>query len=96
MARPLKNRNVTCKVTAAYFKPQGIPMRQLAAVALRHDELEALRLADFEGLYHADAARMMHISRQTFGNILKSARFKIADAMVNGKAVRIEKERADS
>lgn len=55
------------------------------------DELEAVRLADYEGLYHEDAAVKMGISRATFGRILNNARRKIADAIVNGKALKIEK-----
>jgi DNA-binding XRE family transcriptional regulator len=54
------------------------------------DELEAVRLADFEGIYQEAAAKRMNISRQTFGNIIKSAHQKIADALVNAKALRIE------
>jgi len=65
-------------------------MRLLEAVNLRVDELEAVRLADFEGLYQEAAAEKMHISRQTFGRILESAHKKIADALVNGKALSIE------
>jgi len=73
-----------------YFKPQGIPMRILEQVSLAVDELEAVRLADLQGLYHADAAERMGVSRQTFGRILDSAHQKIADALAHGKALRIE------
>lgn len=55
------------------------------------DELESVRLADYEGLYHEDAAVKMGISRATFGRILNNARRKVADAIVNGKALKIEK-----
>ncbi len=54
------------------------------------DELEALRLADFEGLYHEEAAKHMDISRATFGRIIDSARHKVAEAILQGKALRIE------
>jgi hypothetical protein len=54
------------------------------------DEFEAIRLADLEGLYQEDAAKKMKISRQTFGNIIKSSHGKLADALINGKAIRIE------
>ena len=57
---------------------------------LTFDELEAIRLADFEGLYQEQAAKKMNISRQTFGRIVESAHKKIADALVNGKALSIE------
>lgn len=53
------------------------------------DELEALRLTDLEGLYQVDAARMMNVSRQTLGRILKSAHQKVADSLINGKVLNI-------
>jgi predicted DNA-binding protein (UPF0251 family) len=65
-------------------------MRLLEVVNLTVDELEAVRLADLEGLYQEAAAEKMRISRQTFGRILESAHKKIADALVNGKALSIE------
>jgi len=73
-----------------YFKPQGIPMRILEQISLTVDEFEAVRLADLQRLYQADAAERMGISRQTFGRILDSAHQKIADALAHGKALRIE------
>lgn len=73
-----------------FFKPQGIPLSTLEKVILTDDELEAVRLADHEGLYQQDAADRMHISRQTFGRIIDAAHKKIADALVNGKALCIE------
>jgi uncharacterized protein len=63
---------------------------ELEEVYLSLDELEALRLADYEGLYHEEAAEKMTISRQTFGRILGGARRKLAEALVEGKALRIE------
>ena len=65
-------------------------MRMLQQVALTVDELEALRLADLEGLYQEQAAQQMNVSRQTFGRIVEAARKKVADALVNGKALSIE------
>jgi predicted DNA-binding protein (UPF0251 family) len=58
-------------------------------VALTLDELEALRLADLEGLYQEQAAHQMGISRQTFGNIITAARRKVADFLVNAKQLAI-------
>ena len=75
---------------ASYFKPRGIPSTQLEEVVLALDEFEAIRLADFEGLYQEDAAAKMNISRQTFGRIIESAHKKIADILINGKALKIE------
>jgi uncharacterized protein len=89
MARPMKCRKVACTVAATYFKPQGIPMRELDEVALELDEIEAIRLADLEELYQADAATKMGVSRQTFGNIIARAHKKVAMALLGGKALRI-------
>lgn len=89
MARPLKNRFIDCVPAARYFKPVGIPLRDLEEIVLGMDELEAMRLADLEGLYQVDAAEKMGVSRQTIGNILNSAHAKLADALLNGKALRI-------
>ncbi len=90
MARPQYCRKIGCEPDANYFKPRGIPASMLEEVALTLDEFEAVRLADLEGLYQEEAAARMRISRQTFGRIIESARGKIADALVNGKALRIE------
>lgn len=65
-------------------------MAALQTVNLTIDEIEAVRLADHQGLYHQDAAEKMNVSRQTFGRILDGAHKKIADALVNGKALSIE------
>jgi predicted DNA-binding protein (UPF0251 family) len=73
-----------------YYKPRGVPLSVLEQVNLTVDELEAIRLTDFEGLYQADAAEKMNISRQTLGRIIEGAHKKIADALVNGKALLIE------
>ena len=67
-----------------------MPLAVLQHINLTFDELEAIRLADFEGLYQEQAAKKMNVSRQTFGRILESAHKKIADALVNGKALSIE------
>ena len=73
-----------------YFKPRGIPMAELGEVVLTVDEFEALRLADFESMYQEEAAGQMEVSRQTFGRIIASARHKVAGALVEGKALRID------
>lgn len=90
MPRPFKCRNVNGRFPVNYYKPPGIPLRALEEVVLGVDEMEAIRLADAESLYQADAAEKMGVSRQTFGNIIKSAHQKIADALINGKAIKIE------
>lgn len=62
----------------------------LEEINLTLDELEAIRLADLDGLYQQDAAKQMNISRQTFGNIIDKAHKKIADVLLNAKALKIE------
>ena len=88
--RPKKCRKVLCKINASYFKPRGIPMRELMEVVLERDEIEALKLSHFEGVYQEDAAKQMKISRQTFGRILDSAHKKVTDAIINGKALKLK------
>jgi uncharacterized protein len=89
MTRPKYCRKIECRPGAEYFKPRGIPSSFLEEIVINLDEFEALRLADYEGLYHEQCAAMMNISRQTFGRIVVAARNKIADALVNGKALKI-------
>ena len=90
MPRPLKCRRVDSEPGVSYFKPRGIPIKALAEVILTMDEFESLRLADLEGMYQDDAAKRMDVSRQTFGNIIRSGHMKIADALVNGKSIKIK------
>jgi predicted DNA-binding protein (UPF0251 family) len=90
MPRPPKFRRVTQTPGFTYFKPQGIPMSLLDEVVLTVDEFEALRLADLQAHSHEEAATKMKISRATFGRIIEKARQTLVEAIVNGKAIRIE------
>lgn len=90
MPRPENIREIDNPPPVTWFKPTGVPMCNLEEVVLTLDEIEAIRLADAEGLYHEQVAEQMKVSRPTVGRILASARQKIADALVNGKAMRIE------
>lgn len=90
MSRPPCPRRISFSPPVSYFKPAGVPMRELDEISLGADEAEALRLADFEGLYHMDAAVQMGVSRQTFDRIVASARHKVAKTLVLGRALRIE------
>lgn len=90
MTRPKYCRKVGCEPAARCYKPEGIPLSDLKEIVITLDEFEALRLSDFEGLYQEHCAASMNISRQTFGRIIDSARKKIADALVHGKALKIE------
>lgn len=89
MARPKLKRTIRCNLSACYFKPWGIPISDLEEIILNDDEVEAIRLADLDGLFHEDAAIKMKVSRATFGRVLHSARNKIADSILNGKAIKI-------
>jgi predicted DNA-binding protein (UPF0251 family) len=88
--RPHNCRRVAGEPAASIFKPVGIPVRELEQVVMTLDEFEALRLADLDRCYQQQAAEQMHVSRPTFSRIVESARHKVADALVHGKALRIE------
>jgi len=90
MPRRPKNRWVENLPRVNRFKPAGIPLADLEEITLSVDELEAIRLKDLEGLDQEDCAVRMRISRPTFHRILVSARSKVAEALVEGKALRIE------
>ncbi len=90
MPRPKRCRRIAEEPGYRIFKPAGVPASGIEELVLGLDELEAIRLADVEGLYQEDAAAEMNVSRQTFGRILASARRKVANALVNGKALRIK------
>lgn len=90
MPRPRQCRRVGQLPQANYYKPRGVPLTMLQHIELTVDELEAVRLADLEGLYQEEAAARMNVSRQTFGRIVEAAHKKIADALVNGKALSIQ------
>lgn len=89
MPRPRKHRRICCNPSSYYFKPRGIPVRELDEIILDPDELESLRLADLLAYSHEKAAQEMKISRATFGRIVESARKKVIDGILNGKAIRI-------
>jgi predicted DNA-binding protein (UPF0251 family) len=90
MPRPCCCRRVACRPACRYFKPQGVPLANLEEVALGFDELEAIRLADLEGMYQEDAAQKMNVSRPTFTRIVQAARRKVAEALVRGKALKLK------
>ena len=85
MPRPFKCRNIFSEPGITAFKPTGIPANELEIIELRLDEVEAIRLADLEGMYHEEAAKRMGISRATFGRLVQGARQKVADALLQGK-----------
>jgi len=88
--RPKKTRWVKCIPNERCFKPLCKPLNKLEGVYLTLDEFEAVRLACLEGLQQVEAAKLMKISRSTFSRIITLAHRKIADGLVNIKAIRIE------
>jgi len=90
MARPVKLRYVAQLPGTGFFRPVGIAANALQGVCLSVEEVESIRLKDLEGLEQEECAQRMHISRPTFHRIVESARRKLADALINGKAIQIE------
>ena len=89
MPRPQKCRRVGSVPGTTFFKPAGIPMHSLQEVRLSLEEAEALRLKEIEGLDQEAASTRMNVSRPTFQRVLASARRKVADAVLNARALRI-------
>jgi len=90
MPRPKKCRFILQEPGVTYFKPQGIPLKILEQTQITVDELEAVRLTDYLGLSHEEAARQLQVSRPTVTRMLAKAHKSIAEALVTGKAIRIE------
>ncbi|MDD3297124.1 MAG: DUF134 domain-containing protein [Candidatus Omnitrophica bacterium] len=88
--RPKKTRWVKCFPGERCFRPQCVPLKQLDGVNVTVDEFEAIRLAHLEGLTQEQASKKMKVHRSTISRILESANHKIADALVNIKAIKIE------
>ena len=91
MPRPRLCRRIKFNPDVTYFKPQGVPMRFLDVVELTTEEMEAYRLRHINDLEQIEAAKKMNTSQSTYQRILYSAYKKIADALVNGKAIKITK-----
>ena len=90
MVRPKKTRFVACEPEVTYFKPRAIPLAELEEVRLGFEEIEALKLKFLLKLEQEEAAKRMKVSRTTFWRVLNSAGEKVSDALINGKAIRIE------
>lgn len=91
MARPIIRRKINFWPKATYFKPAGIPLNTIQEIELLGDEIEAIRLKDLKGLEQIEVAKNMQVSRPTVVRILQSARRKIAEGLINGKAIKFEK-----
>ena len=93
--RRRKDRVIDVNHCEICFKPRGIRSDNLELITLYEDEMEAIRLSDYESLYQQDCADKMQISRTTFSRLIDSARKKIADALLNNKMLEV-KERKKS
>lgn len=89
MPRPKLHRRICFNPEVRYFKPRGVPMRELEEIELTSEELEALRLKNVKDLDQNECAKKMHTSQSTFQRILSSAYKKISLALIEGKAIRI-------
>jgi len=90
MSRPPKCRRVEFMPAKTFFKPAGVPASELEEVLMSVEELEAIRLKDLMGLEQEACAEKMGVSRPTYHRILSAARSKVAEALVEGKAIRVE------
>ncbi len=88
--RPRCSRRIETEPVVTYFKPRGVPLRELDVILLSLEELEAVRLVDLEGLEQEEAAQRMGISRRALWQDLQNARKKIVEALVKGKAIEIK------
>jgi uncharacterized protein len=88
--RPIRARKISFDSNVIYFKPAGVPLRDLEEIIITFEEAESLRLKDVEELNQEECAKKMGISQPTFFRVLNSARKKVSDAIVNGKAIKIE------
>ncbi len=91
MPRPRLCRRIRFDPNITYFKPQGVPMRNLKIVELTTEEVESFRLRHINDLEQKSAAEKMNTSQSTYQRILYSSYKKIADALINGKAIKIIK-----
>jgi predicted DNA-binding protein (UPF0251 family) len=90
MPRPCRRRRIRGRPNSSYFKPAGIRMIDLEETSLNMAEFEAIRLIDLEEIEQEEAAKQMEVSQPTLSRILKSCRKKIADSIINGRAIKIE------
>jgi len=90
MPRPKIKRILKFEPDVTYFKPRGVPMRYLEEVEIKPDEVEALKLHDVDGLPQTEAAEKMGISQPTFARILNRAYRKVAQALIQGRAIKLD------
>jgi predicted DNA-binding protein (UPF0251 family) len=91
MVRPKLKRKVKHDPKVKFFKPRGVPLKELEVVELSREEVEALRLKNIMGMGQIECAEKMNTSQSTFQRILSSAYAKISSALIGGKAIKISK-----
>lgn len=89
MSRPVKFRKVEKLPVCTEFMPIKVGEEEVEKICIKVEELEAMRLKDIEGYNQEQCAELMEVSRQTFQNIIDSARNKVTIALVEGKAIHI-------
>ena len=92
MTRPIKPRRISFNPHVTYFKPRAVPLSLLEEVEIGKDELEALRLCDLKNMDQDEAAKRMKVSQSTLQRILTSARQKMSEALIKGKAIKVTME----
>ncbi len=92
MGRPRLRRSITVNPQATFFKPRGVPLRDLKCVILTMEEIQALRLKDMDNLDQISCAKKMNTSQSTFQRILRSAHRKVSRAVLEGKAIKVRRE----
>jgi len=90
MVRPRRLRRIFFQPDVTYFKPAGIPMVSLKETELSFDELEAIRLVDSKEMEQIEAGKQMKISQSTLSRLLREGRKKLADAIIQGNAIKIQ------
>lgn len=86
-----KQRNITIRPTAFSFGPLEHAPKEM--MRLQADELEALYLADFKGLYQEECAKALGVSRPTFAKIIKGARKKSVEMLMYGKGIELTRHK---
>lgn len=89
IGRPRKPRTIKNEPRTRQFSPRGRIGRPGYA-ELKYEELEAIRLADYTGLKQRDAAGFMDISQQTFSRVLRNGRKRLAEALIQGKIIKVQ------
>lgn len=92
MPRPRLCRRIHYNPKIKYFKPRGVPLRNLDVVELSKEEVEALRLKNVKGLDQTQCAKRMKTSQSTFQRILTSAEKKVSTALISGNAISLINE----